>query len=65
MSRQKAQPLICEARIFTRSMRLCSRPYLRRPWPNSSHDFIGAGAAANGFSLGVIIISCVGDVSET
>jgi hypothetical protein len=38
-------------------MRLSSRPLCLRPWLNSSHDFMGAGAAANGFNLGVIIIS--------
>jgi hypothetical protein len=59
MCRQRAQPLICDARIFTSSIRLSSRPLVGMLVLQSSHDFIGAGAAANGFSRGVMIISFV------
>jgi hypothetical protein len=55
----EAQPLTCEARIFTSSIRLSSRPLWRTALPKSSHERIGAGAAANGFSLGVMIFSFV------
>src|SRR5262249_47653018 len=42
-----AQPLICDARISTSSIRLSSRPVWRMPLLKSSHFCIGAGAAAN------------------
>jgi len=48
---------VWEARVTTRSIRLSSRPCCLRPWLKSSHDFMGAGAAAKAFNLGVIIIS--------
>jgi hypothetical protein len=34
------------------------------PLPNSSHDCTGAGTAANGFSLGAMIVSFVRAIPE-
>jgi hypothetical protein len=55
--RQHKRQCDVDARIFTSSIRLGSRPFFRMPFPKSSHDCMSAGAAANGFSLGVIIVS--------
>ena len=44
MSRQKAQPLICDARIFTSSCRPGSRPHPARYFPREKSACCGSGA---------------------
>src|ERR1044072_996135 len=52
---QLAQPLICEARIFTSSARVGSRlELMATDMPN--HFFMSSGAAAEGSSLLVMIL---------
>src|SRR5690606_12068818 len=51
---QKAQPLICDARSFTSSTRLCSRPEFSNVASTASMPFIASGAAWKIFIRGVI-----------